>query len=51
MYWDVEQCDRAEDSCLIDGREAIRLIVQKRAILIEATDDGNEGDSEGEQSR
>ena len=24
---DVEQHDRAEDGCLVDGREALRLIV------------------------
>ena len=45
MQQDVEQRDGAEDGCLVDGREAIRLIVQKSA------DDGNEDASVGEQKR
>ena len=51
LQWDVEQRDGAEDSYLVNGREAIRLIVQKSSLLIEATDYGNEDDSAGEQRR
>ena len=32
----------AEDGCLFGGLEALRPIVQKSAVVIEATDDGEE---------
>ena len=40
-----------EDSCLVDGYQAIRLLVQKSAILTETTDNGNKDDSEGSKRR
>ena len=49
MQKDVERYNGAEESCLVDGREAIRLLVQKSAILTEAADDGNgDGDQNGD---
>ena len=41
MQKDVEWCNGAEESCLVDGCEAVRLLVQKSAVLIEAADDGD----------
>ena len=41
----------AEDSYLVDGRQAIRWLVQKSVVLIEAANDGNEDDSEGSKRR
>ena len=38
LQQDVEQRDELEDGCFVDGRQAIRLLVQKSVVSTKAAD-------------